>query len=79
MGVNFQICVREVVWMVYNSRKPMNFCNILYYLKVIFLHCIFEALNSVFIYSKTLRIDYTKVHFVFLAQMKESKESFLMV
>jgi hypothetical protein len=50
MGVHVQICVREVVWMVYNNKKLVNFYDILYYLKVIFLQCIFEALNNVFSY-----------------------------
>jgi hypothetical protein len=52
-GCNVQICACEVVWMVYNNRKLVNFCDILYCLKVIFLQCVFEALNNVFSYSKT--------------------------
>jgi hypothetical protein len=61
MGVNVQICAREVVWVVYNSRKLVNFCDILYCLKVIFLQHGLEALNSVFSYSKTLRTECTNV------------------
>jgi hypothetical protein len=79
MGVHFQICVCEVVWMVYNNRKPVNFCDILYCLKVIFLQRVFEALNNVFSYSKTMRTECTKVHFVSAAQMKDPRERFLMV
>jgi hypothetical protein len=76
MGVQVQICAREVIWMVYNNRKPTNFCDILYCLKVIFLQRVFEALNNVFSYSKTPRTECTKctkVHFVSAAQMKRSQ------
>jgi hypothetical protein len=79
MGVHFQICAHKVVWMVYNSRKPVNFCDILYCLKVIFLQRIFEALNNVFSYSKTMRIMCTKEHYLSATQMKEPEEKFLMV
>jgi intracellular sulfur oxidation DsrE/DsrF family protein len=50
MGVQVQICAREVIWMVYNNKKLVNFCEILYCLKVIFLQHDFEALNNVFSY-----------------------------
>jgi hypothetical protein len=79
MGVQVEICVREVIWMVNNNRKPMNFCDILYHLNVIFLQCVFEALKSVFSYSKTTRTECTKVHSVSAAQIKELGEIFLMV
>jgi hypothetical protein len=79
MGVHVQICVHEVIWMVYNSRKLVNLCDILYCLKVIFLQRIFEALNNVFSYSKTSRTYSTKVHFVSTSQMKEPRERFLML
>jgi hypothetical protein len=78
MGVQVQICVCEAVWMVY-KKKLVNLCDILYCSNVIFLQCDFEALNNVFSYSKTLRTECTKVHFVFLAQIKEPGERFLMV
>jgi hypothetical protein len=79
MGVQVEICAREVVWRVNNNRKPTNFCDILYCLNVIFLQCVFEALNNVFSYSKTMRTECTKVHFVSAAQIKELGERFLMV
>jgi hypothetical protein len=79
MGVHFQIGACEVVWMVYHNRKPVIFCDILYCLKVIFLQCVFEALNNVFSYSKTTRTECTKVYSISVAQMKELRESFLMV
>jgi hypothetical protein len=70
MGVHVQIFAREVVWMVYKKKQLVNFCDILYFLKVIFLQRVFEALNSVFSYSKTLRTEYTKVHYVFVYKIK---------
>ena len=41
--------------MVNNNRKWMNFYDNLYCLNIIFLQCVFQALNSVFSYSKTTR------------------------
>jgi hypothetical protein len=57
----------------------VKFHGILYYLNVIFLQRVFEALKSIFRYSKTKRIDYIKAHFVYVSQIKELGESFLMV
>jgi hypothetical protein len=37
MGVNIEICVREIVWRVNNNEKPTKFRDILYYLNAIFL------------------------------------------
>jgi hypothetical protein len=79
MGVQVQICALEVVWMVYNNKKPVNLCDILYCLKVIFLQHVFEALNNVFSYSKTPRTECTKVHFFYVVQIKDPGERFLMV
>jgi hypothetical protein len=52
MGVNFQIVAHEVICMVYNRRKPVNFYDIVYYLQVNFLQHVFKALNNIFKYSK---------------------------
>jgi hypothetical protein len=65
--------------MVNNNEKPMNLRDILYCLNVIFLQCVFEGLNSVFSYSKTIRTECAKAHYVSAAQIKELGESFLMV
>ena len=65
--------------MVKNNEKPANFLDILYCLNAIFLWHVFEALNNVFKYSKTMRKEYTKAHADVLAQIKELGEIFLMV
>ena len=57
----------------------MNFYDILYCLKVIFFQRVFEALNNVFSYSKTPRTKCTKIHYVSATQMKDIRETFLMV
>jgi hypothetical protein len=79
MGVHFQISVCKVIWMAYNNIKLVNLRSNLYCLKVIFLQRVFEALNNIFIYSKTMITNCTKVHFVYVVQMKEPREIFLMV
>jgi hypothetical protein len=79
MGLQIEICAREVVWMVNNSKKLVNFRDILHCLDVIFLQRVFEALNRVFSYSKTTRTYCTKLHYVSATQIKEPRESFLMV
>jgi hypothetical protein len=56
MGVQVEICAREIVLRVNNNRKPTIFCDVLYPLNVIFLQHVFEALKSVFRYSKIARI-----------------------
>jgi hypothetical protein len=78
-GVQVEICAREVVGRVNNNKKVGIFCDVLYHLNVIFLQCIFEGLKSVFRNAKTTRIDCTRVHSVFAAQIKYLKEIFLMV
>jgi hypothetical protein len=60
MGLQVEICVREVVWRVNNNRKPVIFCDVLYHLNVIFLQRVFEGLKSVFSNSKTTRQRCTK-------------------
>jgi hypothetical protein len=62
MGAHIEICAHEFVGRMNNNRKLVNFHDILYCLNIIFLQCVFEALNSVFSYSKTTIIVYTKVH-----------------
>jgi hypothetical protein len=79
MGLQVKKIPLKVIWMVYNNRKPVNFYQILYCLKVIFLQCVFEAQNNIFIYSKTLRKECTKVHSISVAQMKDPGVSLLMV
>jgi hypothetical protein len=79
MGVQVEICAREVVWMMNNNEKPTKFRDILYYLNVIFLQRVFEALKSIFSYSKIMRLEFTKVHSIFVSQIKELREIFLMV
>jgi hypothetical protein len=79
IGVHVQIFARKVVWMVYNNRKPVNLCDILYCLKVIYLQRVFEALNNVFSYSKNLRIECTKEHVVYSSQIKYPGERFLIM
>jgi hypothetical protein len=37
MGVQVEICAREVIYRVKKNGKPTNFCNILYCLNVIFV------------------------------------------
>jgi hypothetical protein len=64
MSVQVEFCVHEVLWRVNNNRKPMKFRDILYYLNAIFLQRVFEALNNVFKYSKTMRTECTKVHYL---------------
>jgi hypothetical protein len=59
MGVQVENCAFKVIWRVNNNRKPTIFCDVLYYLNAIFLQRIFEALKSIFRYSKTTRIDCT--------------------
>jgi hypothetical protein len=78
-GLQVEICVQEFVWRGNNNRKPKNFRDILYYLKVIFFATCFEALKSVFSYSKTTRRKYAKIHFISASQIKELEERFLMV
>jgi hypothetical protein len=43
MGIQVEICAREIVLMVNNSRKTMIFHDILYYLNVTILQCVFET------------------------------------
>jgi hypothetical protein len=74
MGAHFQIGAREVFWMVYNNKKPIIFCDILYCLKVIFFQHVFEALNNAFSYLKTMRIKCIEVHSIFADQMKYPRE-----
>jgi hypothetical protein len=45
----------------------------------IFLQRVFEALKSIFRYSKTTRTECVKAHFVSIVQIKELGEIFLMV
>jgi hypothetical protein len=43
MGIQVEICAREIVLMVNNSKKTMIFHDILYYLNVTILQCVFET------------------------------------
>jgi hypothetical protein len=47
MGVQVEICAREVIRRENNNKKPTIFCDVLYHLNVIFLQRVFEALKSV--------------------------------
>jgi hypothetical protein len=80
MGVQVEICARESHLDGEQQQKTNEFLrHFIYHLNVIFLQRVFEALNSVFSYSKTTRTECTKVHFVSAAQIKELREIFLMV
>jgi hypothetical protein len=51
-GLQFEICAREVIWRVNNSRKSVIFYDVLYHLNVIFLQRVFEGLKSIFSNAK---------------------------